>query len=102
MPVEINGKLLYSPRETADRLGINVGMLRYHRNAGNIAGVEMGTITYYSEEQIQAATLSPKKRGPRNRSADKKQPEGNSSSVILMRKTSITGITGRLPSLVGV
>lgn len=65
MTIQIEGKTFYSPKEVAEKLGISVGMLRYHRNSGNIEGVEMGTTTYYSQEQLDSANLERKKRGPK-------------------------------------
>lgn len=67
MPIEHQGQTLYTPKEAAKMLGISVGMLRYHRGAGDIEGVELGTTTLYTEEQIRNANLSQKKRGPKDK-----------------------------------
>ncbi len=67
MPIEHHGEMLYTPHEAAKKLGISTGMLRYHRNAGNIQGTELGTMTLYTEEQIRAAKLDQKKRGPKSK-----------------------------------
>lgn len=82
MPIEINKVTFYSPGETAELLGTNVGMVRYYRHAGYIQGTSMGTSTYYTMEQIEAARkkiAEPKKRGPKKR--DKDEEEGSTSSV---------------------
>lgn len=64
MPIEHQGQKLYTPKEAANMLGLSVGMLRYLRNEGRIQGTELGTITLYTKEQIDAADTTPKQRGP--------------------------------------
>lgn len=97
MTIEVNGETLYSPSETARKLGISVGMLRYHRNAGNIKGFDMGTTTYYSQPQIESADLERKKPGPKSagkQDEDDKQ-EGRDTTVML-------GMSRNAARLVGV
>jgi hypothetical protein len=64
MPIEINGITFFTPAETAKRLGISLGMLRYLRIDGRVEGTQIGNTHFYTEEQIQKANITPKKRGP--------------------------------------
>lgn len=75
MPEKIGGQILYTPSETAQKLGISLDMLRYLRRNGRIKGSDYGNTTLYTEEQIQAADLSRKKRGPKQR------PEANDDGL---------------------
>ena len=79
MPIEHNGQTLYNPRETAKKLGISVGMLRYLRNEGRIEGTKLETTTLYSDEQIANADLTPRSRGRRGVSTSESEQDNEGS-----------------------
>ena len=58
-----NSGKLYTPAETAAKLGITVETLKYLRQRGRIQGTFIGNTTLYTDEQIQNADLSKKKPG---------------------------------------
>ena len=62
---------LYTPRETAKKLGISTRMLQYHRSVGHIEGIEAGTTTLYTDDQIAAANFKKRKPGPKSVPAEK-------------------------------
>jgi hypothetical protein len=89
MPVTINGEVFYTPKEAAEKLGTNVGMLRYHHSMHRIEGTSLGRTTLYSQPQIDAADFSRKKRGPKlvaNPTRKRKSPpdEGDSNNLSVM------------------
>ena len=96
MTIEVNGETLYSPAETAKKLDISVGMLRYHRNAGNIKGFDMGTTTYYSQAQINAADLERKKPGPKSaqKRDDDQGDDSRDSSVMFKTRSDTAQLVG--------
>lgn len=56
---------VYSPSAAAKKLGISTAKLKYHRLRGDIEGTDIGNTTLYSEAQLKAANLMPKKPGPK-------------------------------------
>jgi hypothetical protein len=88
MSIQIEGKTYYSPKETANVLGISVGMLRYHRNEGNIEGLDMQTTTYYSQEQIDAANLERKKPGPKSvQKPNEDDKQGGRDTTVMFKRS---------------
>lgn len=87
MPEYINGKVYYRPSEAAAMLGISLQMLKYYRQDRTLLGsITVGSITYYSDEDIKAGkqrVAQPRKRGPKKRNQTGKDGEngGRNSSV---------------------
>jgi hypothetical protein len=57
---------LYTPREVAERFGITTASLRSRRARGQIEAIVLNdNSVVYTQEQIDNADLSPRKRGPK-------------------------------------
>lgn len=57
---------LYTPKQVAERFGMSPGALRNRRIRGQIEGIQIAENYYmYTEEQINKANLSARKRGPK-------------------------------------
>jgi hypothetical protein len=65
MSQESSEPRVYSPSQAAKKLGISTAKLKYHRLRGDIEGTDIGNTTLYSEAQLKAANLMPKKPGPK-------------------------------------
>jgi hypothetical protein len=70
MPIDVNGKKLYSPKEAAEKLSeragrtITEGDLRQLRLKGRIQGTRSGyNDTVYTDEQLAKADLERRKAG---------------------------------------
>jgi hypothetical protein len=77
MPIEINGRKVYTPEEAAAYLTrltgrkITVGDLRQLRNKGRVEGIRRGyNDTAYTEEQLRKADLEQKKAGQPKKGAE--------------------------------
>lgn len=71
---------VYTPSEAAKKLGISVQKLKYHRLRGDIEGTDVGNTTLYTEAQLKAANLSPKKPGPKGPRKTDDEGEGKRSA----------------------
>jgi hypothetical protein len=72
--MESNEKL-YTPSETARKLGVSTWTLRQMRQMGRIEGTFLGNTTLYTEEQIKNAVLPrPKKSKKTLTSTDSNEP----------------------------
>jgi hypothetical protein len=65
MSQESSEPRVYSPSQAAKKLGISTAKLKYHRLRGDIEGTDIGNTTLYTEAQLKAANLAPKKPGPK-------------------------------------
>ena len=87
MSREINGVTYYTPKETAERLGVSLKVLQYLRLNGRIEGLELGTMTLYNDKQIANANLKHQKPGPKSskkseQAGGDENGQGNLPSVI--------------------
>lgn len=72
---------VYTPSQAAKKLGITVYKLKYHRLRGDIEGIDVGNTTLYTEAQLQAANLAPKKPGPKGPRRKKDSDEESHAAV---------------------
>jgi hypothetical protein len=72
MPIEVNGIKLYSSSEVAEMFDISVTTVRSWRFNHRIEGQRIGSNTYFTQEQVDAAR-EPKTRGPKPKGKKKEE-----------------------------